>query len=229
MDRRVALGVWLLIASPATWAANAGRAASPILDTVRTDNAGVATLIGRGFGGACSQCDVIADYGGFRYALTVHHWSEDRIVAHLPDINLTSQATLQVVTPNGKTNTQRVSIPRRIVPSADLQHPVQPPPPDLLSFNKRSDRKVGAKGDERIDVSTQSPACGQEALLFDHARIVFGKRRFGDAQFVATPKPGCTRCDPLLVRWYHEPTGYLDFQVHVYRRRVEGICPARKR
>jgi hypothetical protein len=84
-------------------------------------------------------------------------------------------------------------------------------------FERKSALKVGAKGEDTIDVS----AAG--ACAFHHAELVWLDRRFADAQFVQIPEQACTRCDPLIVRWYHEPTGKLHFQVRVYRTR----CAAR--
>ena len=78
-------------------------------------------------------------------------------------------------------------------------------------FERRSALKVGAKGEDAIDVSAGSCEC------FHHAEIVWLERRFADAQFVQIPRQACVQCDPLIVRWYHEPTGKLHFQVRVYR------------
>lgn len=187
------------------------------------------TLNGQGFGDSCDACEVIADYGSLRYALEVKHWSDRRIEIVLPDLNLATRVWLQVVTADGKSNRQQTEINRRIVPATELTQPRRPPPSGLQTLSKHSDLKVGARGEEQLDVSSAPPVCGKEAKLFDHARVVFAKRRFGDAQIVTLPKPGCSRCEPLSVRWYHEPTGHIDFQVHIYRRRVEGICAERMR
>lgn len=88
-----------------------------------------------------------------------------------------------------------------------------------------STRSVGNKGEEHLDVSVQAP-CGESALLFDHAELVVRRNRFGDAQFVGLPQPGCVHCAPVSVRWFHEPTGYLSFEIHVYRRMEVVLCPA---
>lgn len=79
-------------------------------------------------------------------------------------------------------------------------------------FEYRSSLKVGAKGEESIDVSG-SRGCG----TFHHAELVWLERRFADAQFVQVPERRCVECAPLIVRWYHEPTGRAHFQVRVYR------------
>lgn len=84
-------------------------------------------------------------------------------------------------------------------------------------FERRSELKVGAKGEDAIDVSAAT-ACSR----FHHAEVVWIERRFADAQFVRIPEQGCIHCKPLMVRWYHEPTGKLHFQVKVYRTACTG-------
>lgn len=84
-------------------------------------------------------------------------------------------------------------------------------------FERRSELKVGAKGEDAIDVSATT-ACSR----FHHAEVVWIERRFADAQFVQIPERGCIHCDPLVVRWYHEPTGKLHFEVKVYRTPCSG-------
>ncbi len=91
------------------------------------------------------------------------------------------------------------------------------PDPRTPYFTVESTRSVGNQGEERLDVSVDA-ACGQPALLFDHAELVVQRNRFGDVQFVGLPQPGCARCAPVTLRWFHEPTGYLSFHVNVYRR-----------
>jgi hypothetical protein len=84
-------------------------------------------------------------------------------------------------------------------------------------FEKRSSLKVGAKGEEHIDVSS-ADVC----QAFHHAELIWLERRFAEAQFVQIPEKACTDCEPLIVRWYHEPTGRAHFHVRVYRT----ACPA---
>jgi len=95
---------------------------------------------------------------------------------------------------------------------------------DLLYYESEHSLSVGDKGEESFELSVKAPACNEEALVFHQARIVYKRRRFGEATIVRSPVSGCTSCSPLVVRWYHEPTGFLDFQVHVYRKRVAGSC-----
>lgn len=87
-----------------------------------------------------------------------------------------------------------------------------------------SDLQVGNKGEETFDVSLTSSECG-DLWVFDHAQLVVHRQRFADVQLVALPEAGCQICKPGVVRWYHEPTGHLEFSVQVYRRKVELACP----
>lgn len=91
-----------------------------------------------------------------------------------------------------------------------------------------SNRLVGDKGELTFDVSVpvDQARCGQ-VWAFDHAELEIIANRFGDAQFVALPEPGCTDCSPGVVRWFHEPTGYLTFEVHVYRKQLHKPCTQR--
>lgn len=81
---------------------------------------------------------------------------------------------------------------------------------------------VGNKGEESIEVS-QTSGCGKQ-WLFSSAELVINRNRFGGAQFVSLPPPGCRTCDPVRVRWFHEPTGYLDFSIEIRRRQVHILC-----
>ncbi|MCP5424765.1 MAG: hypothetical protein H6970_06810 [Gammaproteobacteria bacterium] len=189
------------------------------------------TISGSDFGKACGQCEVLADYGGgFKYALPSESWSDKRITARLADLNKSLNIKISVKTPQGTSNTSTVRLSRKLVPGRDYNRPVPPgSKPDFLLFDHQSNLAVGDKGERSLDVGGSAPACGKSGTAFDHAELVYGKRRFGEAQIIAAPPAGCTRCPPLKVRWYHEPTGYLHFQVLVYRRQVEGVCPDRVR
>jgi len=92
-------------------------------------------------------------------------------------------------------------------------------------FAVESRLAVGNKGEEFLDVSVEQ-VCGQPAWVFDHADLVIHRSRFGAAQFVSVPTSRCTACDPLVLRWYHEPTGHLAFSVNVHRRLEIVPCPA---
>lgn len=92
-------------------------------------------------------------------------------------------------------------------------------------FELRSHRSVGNYGEELVDVSYRGPDCGTQ-WRFDHAEIQVLRNRFGDVQFVALPDAGCIDCEPVRLRWMHEPTGHLEFNVNVYRRRYYVPCPS---
>ncbi|MBX3705328.1 MAG: hypothetical protein KF911_01755 [Pseudomonadales bacterium] len=108
---------------------------------------------------------------------------------------------------------------------------VQAPPGTVLPdrrtpyFAVDSRLAVGNKGEEVLDVAVD-PVCGQPAWVFDHADLVVHRSRFGAAQFVSVPTSGCTACEPLVLRWYHEPTGHLAFSVNVHRRLEIVSCSA---
>ena len=90
-------------------------------------------------------------------------------------------------------------------------------------FHLQSDRSVGDHGEITLDVSVADAGCGLQ-LRFDHAELEILRNRFGDAQFIRLPQPGCEICEPILLRWMHEPTGYLEINVNVFRRQVRVPC-----
>ena len=91
-------------------------------------------------------------------------------------------------------------------------------------FEHRSETLVGDKGERALDVSVPSGPCGTIDWVFDHAELRVRDARFADAQMVQIPEAGCTACKPLVVRWFHEPTGRLHFHVNVYRRPSPVVC-----
>jgi hypothetical protein len=88
----------------------------------------------------------------------------------------------------------------------------------ILEFERHYDLAVGDKGEDRFDLPEVSPSCDHPGLAFESVEIVYLRRRFGEAQVVATPEPGCVRCGPIIVRRYHEPTGELHYRLRVHRR-----------
>lgn len=98
------------------------------------------------------------------------------------------------------------------------------PDPRTPYFTLESAVSVGGKGEEALDVSVEAD-CGDAAWLFQRAELVVTRNRFGDVQFVGLPAPGCVHCAPVELRWFHEPTGYLSFQVNIYRRLEIVSCP----
>lgn len=92
-------------------------------------------------------------------------------------------------------------------------------------LHRTSHNPLGAIGEETADVSSPR-RCDIDQWLFDRAELVVHENRFGVASITEAPTPGCRRCGPLRVRWYHEPTGHLSFSVNVYRRLTPASCPA---
>ncbi len=220
------LTVILLLAS----AIGAPLRAAPRIDRVTALPNGEIAVSGSAFGGACATCEVQADYGmGWRYALQVSSWTDTRIVARLPDLNAGLDVQISVHGATGVSMPARARVQRERVPARDLRVPASGAVPGLRVFGLASALKVGDSGEETYDVSAALPRCGERALLFEEARLIFVRERFAHAIIVAAPAAGCSTCGPLRVRWYQEPTGYFELQVHVYHRRIDGICPQRQR
>lgn len=90
-------------------------------------------------------------------------------------------------------------------------------------FTLNSNRSVGDRGEIHLDVSLEEAECDAQ-WRFHSAEIHIKANRFGDAQFVALPAPGCIECAEIVVRWMHEPTGHIDFDVNVFRERHMESC-----
>ena len=194
-------------------------------------NGSLATLAGENFGTRCADCEVVADFGGFRYSLPIHGWLADQITVQLVDIGKGNEASLSVHSADGTSNAVQLALPEKLVPSERLTKTVSPDEKgELQVFTRSYDLSVGGKGTDSFDVSQPPATCGTTARVFDSAEIVLGRRmRFGDARKIESPPRGCASCSPVKVRYYFEPTGKLEYQLHVYRREVEGICSERVR
>ena len=90
-------------------------------------------------------------------------------------------------------------------------------------YSHESGRSVGDRGEVHLDVSISELACG-EHWRFHSAELVIRRNRFGDAQFIALPARGCIECADIVVRWMHEPTGHIEFDVNVFRERHFESC-----
>lgn len=198
---------------------------SPTIQSVNGNPMNRITISGTGFGSKCSQCEVIVDYGkGFKYSTPANSWSDKNIKATISNLNKGMNLQVSIKTEAGESNKVKYSIKPIIHPGRELSRLVPSGSvKDLLIFEKKSDLAVGDKGEESYKVTAALPACNNKVLIFERAELV-QKGRFGEAKVIASPDPGCTNCGPLKVRWYHEPTGNLHYQVHVYRREVQGIC-----
>jgi len=194
--------------------------ASPVIAfvTPRAVQAGdVIKLTGSGFGPASATSEVVADYGhGFFYALEHAAWSNSSISVRIPDLGKSLKIRIHIVAGGQSSNAVSVTMKPEITAV-------------LYAKSKIHRLKVGDKGEDVFRVENASAQCGRAGELFDHAEIVFNQKRFSEAQFVALPAKGCSRCGKIRVRWYNEPTGLLQYRLKVFKRRIEGVCRQRVR
>ncbi len=219
---RVTAAKWLIIVClfPINVSAH-----SPTIQSINGNPKNEVIISGNGFGSRCPQCEVVVDYGkGFKYSTPIKSWSDKNIKIIINDLNKGLNVRVYAKTADGESNKVKYTIKAINHPARKLTRPVPSGSVQgLLMFEKKSKLTVGDKGEESYKVNTPAPTCNNSALIFDRAELV-QKGRFGEAKIISSPNPECTNCGPLKVRWYHEPTGNLEFQVHVYRREVQGIC-----
>lgn len=209
LHKIVALGV-LLAACPVL-------ALAPTITGVTGGSEQRAVINGKGFGVACAECEVRVQYAPtLLYAVPVLAWTPTEIAVDTPDLNQNAAILrYQVKARTGLSNLW----------PGELQRTIQ-----LMQRVTRSHAlNVGDKGEDRFEIEPVTLQCGETATVFDHAEVVIGKHRFADARIVAMPPSGCARCTPIVVRWYVEPTGFLNYAIEVYGRKVEGVCPERLR
>jgi hypothetical protein len=73
--------------------------------------------------------------------------------------------------------------------------------------------EAGGRGSDVIKLSAP-----KVCAVFDDARIVYTKRRYGQANIVSKPADGCNPASAqckLEVKWEHEPAGRLNYQVEI--------------
>lgn len=88
---------WLLAGILLVGAALVASADSlPVLTSVVNQGEGRVALSGSGFGQDCAGCEVVGDFGGFRYAFPVERWSPGRIVVRAEDLGRGRQAEFEV-------------------------------------------------------------------------------------------------------------------------------------
>lgn len=170
------------------------------------------SLTGSGFGAASAASEVVADYGhGFFYTLKYSDWNDRTIRLRIPDLGKSLTPQLRVVKGRQYSNSVRVTIR-----------------PDIRSGGHGESRAhqlgIGDKGEDIFKVINHPPTCGNVGQRFDHAEIIYDKKRFAEAQFVALPARGCSRCGAIKVHWYNEPTGSLQYRMKIFRRQIEGVC-----
>lgn len=188
-------------------------------------------ILGSEFEGPCRKCEVIANFDKLRYSLQVISWSDTEVKAKLVDLGRGNRPAIELVTPGWRSKPVRVKIHERLLPGKRSKRFVSDKSKagDLLHYSRRFESSLGGKGEEVFDISEKRPSCGQTAPIFDSAEILLGRRtRFGEAKITQMPRSGCENCK-LKVVYYWEPTGRLHYQLHIYRRVVEGVCKAQVR
>lgn len=73
--------------------------------------------------------------------------------------------------------------------------------------------EAGGKGSDVIKLAPP-----KVCAVFDDARIVYTKRRYGQASIVSKPVAGCNPASAqckVEVKWEHEPAGRLNYQVEI--------------
>lgn len=216
------------LAAVSIWSTSA--LANPQIDNAKLAGK-IVTLSGHHFGPRCADCEVVADYGEFKYALPIDSWHAEEIRVTLLDLGVGKSVSLHVRASSGNSTAVTVPLrttlipPQRVRATTSLDNSAE-----LQIFERSYDLSIGDKGTDSFDVSQPPAACGETARVFHSAEIVIGRHtRFGDARKVESPPSGCSHCSPVKVRYYFEPTGKLEYQLHVYRREIDGICRERIR
>jgi hypothetical protein len=189
----------------------------PTIDRIVYGASGNVQIHGSNFGGKCAKCEVLVKYSrSLGYSVPITHWDKHKIEVELPDLNQNEALIhLQVQRPGAKSRSKSFRLKRRY---------------GVLKTERRSHSlDVGDKGEDKFKVNATPLACGKDSMVFDHAEIVVKKQRFSDAKIVKSPPAGCERCRPVVVRWYNEPTGFLNYELKTVGRIVQGVCEKRKR
>lgn len=199
--------------------------AEPVLSRAQV-KADQVILTGSGFGKTCRTCEVIADFNGFKYSLPVKAWSDTKVSAVYRDIGKGEHSRISIAAADGTSRAMRARINvLRQPPTRPHKFTTANNRDAAILFSKKYKLTIGGKGTDQFDVSQAPARCGSSAMVFDSAYVFLGPRtRFGEARLISTPRPGCTKCRPLKVGYYWEPTGRLEYQVHVMQRKIDGIC-----
>ena len=179
------------------------------------------------FGADCEKCEILADYGGgLVYAYRPESWQKHRLEFQLLDLGRSLKVTVRVMTSMGLTVPQAAKINARFLP-AKLELKAEMAADNKSLFEKAHTDPFGGKGIDRFNIPSSKPACNRQGAQFHDMALFLQKKRFGDARITARPRIGCTDCSPIEVEWYHEPTGFIDYQLAVQYRIVSGICRER--
>jgi hypothetical protein len=183
------------------------------------------------FGPACPACEVRVVYSdGLTYAYKPLHWHNDRIQFTIEDLGAQANVRVYVMSKDGLGNSRPFTIQPDLEPDRLHGETTGPGPGGGTNdFSKRHDDPYGGSGKDQFNVSSKPAACGKQEKRFHRAELVINKQRFGDARIIQQPTMGCQNCLPIKVEWYHEPTGLIEYQVHVQKRIIDGICPERIR
>ncbi len=183
------------------------------------------------FGAACQRCGILVDYDrGLTYAYQPKHWQAQKLVFRIQDIGRSLKVDIRVKTADGETSSKPLTIkpqlqPRRLqrkaIPLSSIDN--------KNSFMREHKDPFGGKGKDRFIMDTPPAVCQHKGELFHAVELVPGKKRFGDARIIRQPDAGCQKCKPVEVEWYHEPTGSIEYQLHIQMRIVDGICSDRIR
>ncbi len=195
------------------------------LTNVRTLNGNRVELQGD-FGKDCQRCEIIVDYAGkLRYAYRPLQWHQSKMTFSIKDFGISPSVKISVFTSTGETRSLLYRLKLKLKPPSFPTKPVTATRIDNKTvFSKKHGDKFGGKGVDQFSFQAPQLSCGKPSEVYHGASVVIKKRRFGDVRIDRQPKSACKRCQPLKVSWYHEPTGYIDYQLHIQRRVVEGSC-----
>jgi len=184
------------------------------------------TILGKNFGNNCGECELIADYGEFKYALSVRSWRDNQIDAELSDLGKRDLVKIHIRKGSTRTKPMSIQLKPYLVPQRKENGLVKPGMVSgLIVHEYKTSEPLGEKGRKRYDVSQPVAQCGKQGLQFDHAVLLLGRRtRFGHAKISQQPSRNCSRCQPVEVQYAIEPTGVMHYQVHIYNRKIRGVC-----
>ncbi len=183
------------------------------------------------FGPACPACEVRVVYSnGLTYAYKPLHWHNHRIQFTIEDLGAQANVRVYVMSKDGPGNSLPFTIQPDLEPDRLHGETNQSGPGDGTKvFSKRHADPFGGSGKDQFNVSSKLAACGKQEKRFHRAELVINNQRFGKARIIQQPTMGCKNCQPIKVEWYHEPTGFIEYQLLVQKRIIDGICPDRIR
>lgn len=195
------------------------------LTSVQSKFAQQVELSGR-LGEACKECEIIVDYGKkFLYAYKAVAWNEKKLVFIIKDLGKSLNVKIFVRKQSIDSNALTYQIRPQLIP-ATIPNRIQA----IAKIDKhlihavRHHDNFGGKGLDKFSVTSTTPVCNKTADIFYKARIITSEQRFGDARIESQPSSSCFQCSQLKVRWYHEPTGSISYQLHIQRRIISGVC-----